>query len=290
MSERAHKIYVFTLAAIVIISLVYLAIDGYSYYQTGMEERFYHKDHKQLKPSGSYGHGYGIMGTLMMIIGVGSYMLRKRVRYLARFGRLKHWLEFHIFLCTLGPILVLFHTAFKFGGIVSISFWSMVAVVVSGVLGRFIYLQIPRSIQGQALSLNEVKELKTGLWQALQHTYNLDENSINSLSFALQSVSSDKSNSYDLRSYLTQYVHDWKCVHNIKPLLKKNNLGRKEYKDIIKLIKEELHLNRRIKGLMTMQQLFKYWHVAHLPFALIMLVIMAIHVVITLIFGYKWIF
>ncbi|MBK7174902.1 MAG: hypothetical protein IPH84_17120 [Bacteroidales bacterium] len=27
-----------------------------------------------------------------------------------------------------------------------------------------------------------------------------------------------------------------------------------------------------------MQNLFKYWHVAHLPFALVMLVIMVIHV------------
>jgi hypothetical protein len=34
----------------------------------------------------------------------------------------------------------------------------------------------------------------------------------------------------------------------------------------------------------------RYWHVAHLPFALIMLVIMLIHVAVALIFGYNWIF
>jgi len=39
-----------------------------------------------------------------------------------------------------------------------------------------------------------------------------------------------------------------------------------------------------------MQQLFKYWHVAHLPFAIIMLIILIIHVGVTLTFGYKWIF
>ena len=41
---------------------------------------------------------------------------------------------------------------------------------------------------------------------------------------------------------------------------------------------------------MLMQKLFRYWHIAHLPFALIMLIIMVIHVGVTLAFGYKWIF
>ena len=67
-----------------------------------------------------------------MLIGVGFYMARKRFRSLGRVGLLKHWLEFHIFLCSLGPVLVLYHTTFKFGGLVALSFWSMVAVFLSG--------------------------------------------------------------------------------------------------------------------------------------------------------------
>ena len=46
----------------------------------------------------------------------------------------------------------------------------------------------------------------------------------------------------------------------------------------------------KIERLMLMQRLFRYWHIAHLPFALIMLIIMVIHVGVTLAFGYKWIF
>ena len=110
---------------------------------TPLEERFYHPDHENFKPSGLFGHGLGIVGTLLILIGVFIYIARKRYQFLSRYGRVKYWLEFHIFLCTLGPIMVLFHTAFKFGGIVSISFWSMVAVVISGVIGRYIYIQIP---------------------------------------------------------------------------------------------------------------------------------------------------
>jgi len=39
-----------------------------------------------------------------------------------------------------------------------------------------------------------------------------------------------------------------------------------------------------------MQSLFKYWHIAHLPFAIAMFVIMVIHVIVTITFGYRWIF
>jgi len=55
-------------------------------------------------------------------------------------------------------------------------------------------------------------------------------------------------------------------------------------------VKNEIKINRRIDRLNTMQNLFKYWHVAHLPFALVMLVIMVVHVIITVAFGFKWIF
>ena len=161
MSKFAHRLYLSILVAIVFITLIILIYKGMSYYKLSLEERVYHPDHALLKPSGILGHGIGILGSLFMIIGMVTYMARKRYRSLSRLGLLKHWLEFHIFLCTLGPILVLFHTAFKFGGLVAVSFWSMVAVFLSGIIGRFIYIQIPRTIEGRELSLKEVKEMKS---------------------------------------------------------------------------------------------------------------------------------
>ena len=120
MSVLAHKIYIGFLSVIVLLTLIALTRYGMQYYNTTLEERFYHPDHDLLKPSGALGHGLGILGSLFMIIGVSTYMARKRFRWMLRLGKLEHWLEFHIFLCTLGPIMVLFHTAFKFGGIVAI--------------------------------------------------------------------------------------------------------------------------------------------------------------------------
>jgi hypothetical protein len=284
MTETGHKIYLATLASIVVGVTIYLALHGSDYYVTSLEERFYHQDHQNLKPSGMYGHGLGIIGTLLILIGVFGYMARKRFRSLGRIGVLKYWLEFHIFLCTLGPIMILFHTAFKFGGIVSISFWSMVAVVASGVIGRFIYLQIPRTIQGRELSLVELQAMSAKDASVDQQQYsNVD---VHGLIESTKSTQDYKGFS----GYISQYLDEKKQLRIIRSRLNTQNIPSSEMKSIMLNISNELNLNRKIQRLLTMQKLFRYWHIAHLPFALIMLIIMIIHVAVTLTFGYTWIF
>jgi hypothetical protein len=266
--SSAHKIYIGILSFIVLISVVYIVNSGYSYYSTSIEERFFHSGHETMKPSGSWGHGFGIIGSLAMMLGVILYISRKRFRTLSRFGHLKHWLEFHIFLCTLGPLLVLFHTSFKIGGLVAISFWSMVAVFLSGIIGRFIYNQIPRSIEGRELSLSEIKDLQVSIKNELHEKFHLEFIDQENLS-----------------------VTDKKAaLASLKIQMKEKNLTKSDYRQVVSLVKKDISLSRRIVRLVRMQNLFKYWHVAHLPFAIVMLIIMIIHVVVTILFGYRWIF
>jgi hypothetical protein len=289
MSSIAHRIFLSTLVTIVFIITVLLFYKGISYYNVSLEERVYHPEHVLLKPSGTLGHGMGITGSLFMIIGMLSYMARKRYRFLSRVGLLKHWLEFHIFLCTLGPILVLFHTSFKFGGLVAISFWSMVAVFLSGIIGRFIYLQLPHTIDGHELSLNEVRAMKSDVVQIIKNTYSLDQETYNILEDSVKRKVDVYTRSTFIR-YTRNYLNDLGSIRKVKSALKRNSLPKNEKKMILTLIKDDLNLNEKIERLDTMQNLFKYWHVAHLPFALVMLIIMIIHVAVTIVFGYRWIF
>lgn len=275
MKKLIHTTFIVIMVAIIIITTLYLIYTGYSYYNTALEERFYHVHHNWFKPSGIYGQGLGIIGTIMITFGVTIYIARKRYNFLAKYIRLKYLLEFHIFLCTLGPILILFHTAFKFGGIVSIAFWSMVAVVLSGVIGRFIYIQIPRTIEGRALTLSEVKNMKTDLAGLLNEKYNLESNTIQIVS---NLISQEKTS------------NNKKTLSHLRKVLNRKDLPKTDRKMILKMVKHEISLSGKIARLKTMQQLFKYWHVAHMPFALIMLIIVVIHVGVTLAFGYKWIF
>lgn len=202
----------------------YLFWVGSVYYSLPLEERFYHEFHETFKASGILGHGLGIVGTIMIAFGVFLYIGAKKYGWLTKLVRLKYLLEFHIYLCTLGPILVLFHTTFKFGGIVSIAFWSMVIVVLSGVVGRFLYIRLPRDWQGRELT------------------------------FADATVA-------------------------LRKLEQKNDPTDKE-------VQEREKLARQIRSLERNQRFFKYWHIAHRPFALIMLVIVVVHVVATLLLGF----
>ncbi|MCB0695203.1 MAG: hypothetical protein KDC19_13250 [Saprospiraceae bacterium] len=288
MSPFVHRLYISSLVAIVVIVSFYLAFSGFQYYSTSLEERFYHPHHDWFKPSGAFGHGLGIFGTLLILIGVFGYIARKRYLFLARFGRLKYWLEFHIFLCTLGPIMILFHTAFKFGGIVSISFWSMVAVVASGVIGRFIYIQIPRTIEGRELSLGEIRAMQLDLAGTLRELFSMDERQVDQLVATTRSAEIASQNI--LVRYWQTHRDDRRRLRTARGILREAGLDRQAIRQVTGLIKSEIRINHRIERLQTMVKLFKYWHVAHLPFALIMLIIMVIHVVVTLLFGYRWIF
>lgn len=288
-TNKIHTIYIGLLILIALLTTSYLAYQGYSYYLLGQEDRFFHPDHQSLKPSGILGHGFGIIGSLMMLLGVASYMLRKRIQKLSRFGLLKYWLEFHIFLCSVGPILVLFHTAFKFGGLVAVSFWSMVAVVLSGVIGRYIYLQIPHTIEGQEMNLNEINQVKDELNNRLTKDYNIDKLVLDEILEAVKKRP-DRSGSTMVKRSIAKFIFEMKIIREVKAILRQHQISPKNIRQILGLIKEEISLNRKIDRLITMKNLFGYWHVAHLPFALLMLVVMIIHVIVTITFGAHWIF
>lgn len=289
MSQLAHRMYIITMVCIVVLTIVSIGVKGIPYYRTSLEERFYHPDHNFFKPSGTVGHGLGIVGTLLIVIGVFTYIARKRYRFLSQFGRLKYWLEFHIFLCILGPIMILFHTTFKFGGIVSISFWSMVAVVISGVIGRFIYIQIPRTIEGREMSLDEIKGMKNQMNETFKNHYHLDENTYDVILNSTLTSDQDQGGNLLARIF-NNYFEDKKRIKLVKNVLRENKLSKASIRQVSKLIKSEISLNNKIERLQAMQQLFKYWHIAHLPFAIIMMIIMVVHVAIVVAFGARWVF
>jgi hypothetical protein len=270
MTKSVHRIYIFTMAAIVIAVTVYLGYVGFSYYSLPLQDRFYHPNYDWFKPSGIFGQGLGVIGTLMIAFGVWIYIARKKYGFMEKYLRIKYLLEFHIFLCTLGPILILFHTSFKFGGIVSIAFWSMVAIVLSGVVGRFIYNQIPRNIAGGELGLDQIQNRRGSMLEGLKGGVVFKESEL-----------------IQLMDLEISGLDRWKMA---KEFLKESRASRARKREVMELLKDERRLASKIANLEVMKKLFKYWHVIHKPFAIIMLLIVIIHVIVTVTMGYTWIF
>jgi hypothetical protein len=275
MNKTAHFIYILAMVLIVVAATAYFGCRGYQYYTTPLDQRFFMEDHDLLKPSGFIGHGLGFLGTFLMLFGVVIYILKKRYRNFLKGIRLKYLLEFHIFLCTMGPILVIFHSAFKVGGIVSVAFWSMLAIVLSGVIGRYIYVQIPKTIEGRTLSLQEAAQLQKVLSKQL-----LDDEQLNS---ELREAS-DKFKQSRL------WISRMYIIQTIRRKMLTMGVGIEKRKAMIETLRQEAALSARIKNLAYMNRLFKYWHVIHQPFTLVLLLIVVFHIGVAFTFGYCWIF
>jgi hypothetical protein len=131
--------------------------------------------------------------------------------------------------------------------------------------------------------------MKDDLTGTLRSTYGLDEKSYLEIAESVEKKT-ESSSRHILVSIIGNYKDDRKSIQSVRIALRRNNLRGKDYRKIVSLVKTDIKLSRRIEHLDSMKNLFKYWHVAHLPFALVMLLIMVIHVGVTILFGYRWIF
>lgn len=96
------------------------------------------------------GHSIGVLGFVLMLMAETLYSVRKQMTD-ARWGNMAGWLRFHIVTGLVGPYMVLLHTSMKFQGIAGLAMLLTVVVVISGVVGRYIYTAVPRAIDGTEL-------------------------------------------------------------------------------------------------------------------------------------------
>jgi hypothetical protein len=291
MKNSVHTPYLLLLFTVAVLGTVLPAIYGWGYYATPLEERPFHPLYETLKPTGLIGHGYGVVGSLMILTGVGLYSSRKRLRVLASLGKIKYFLEFHIFLCLLGPILVVYHTTFKIGGLVAVSFWSMTAVVLSGLIGRYFYVQIPKGIQGNELSVGERTAENKKLAETLTTRFRLDADLLRRID-AIASPPKDPvkmSLTETIQFFIVNDLTRRARLRAVFGRLEQQSPHRHALKTLRATATRRIILTRRIALLQQFRRIFHYWHVVHLPFSIIMVVILLIHVAVAIAFGYTWV-
>jgi len=265
---------------------------GWDYYQLPMIDRPHNGLHSALKPGGMIGHGFGIVGSSMVLL-LFLYSLRKRNICGLRFGSMKRWLDIHIWLGIIGPLFITVHTAGKFNGIVSISYFSMMVVVMSGFLGRYIYMQIPRDDNGMELSLDDIDTKIFALGTLLHDDYHVPEK-VNKLidSFSGRIEGARLSNWQALCSLfvfdLLKPIRTFRLGRHIRSEFP--DFPKYALKEIVSLARKKATFVRRRALLGTLNSVFHYWHVFHKPFAVIMIVIMMLHIVIVVLMGSRWIF
>lgn len=275
------------------------------------------------EPSKGIWHPVGWTGSAMMVVMM-LYSVRKRVGVFNHLGSMRHWLSAHMFFGIMGPILVTFHTTFKLHGLVATSFWCMIVTMVFGVLGRYIYVQIPRSINGTELGVKEIEgsvaELETEIGRKLKKaniTNLMNELGIKDTGKIMASIDAGHANflvdenegdrdrrriSNLLKSISTVDVRErgalpalfflvWTDIKNYfkvmalgRVLKKRYHLGHAERAEIVALFEDKAALLRRKSMLVTTHKLLHHWHVLHVPLAIVMFLIMFLHIIVYYIF------
>src|SRR3984957_18999117 len=165
-SEKKHR---FRILIAWIVSMAFVgafAAYGFDYYTLPWKDRPFSPKHHLLRPSGTIGVNLGMFGVLLFFI-IFLYPLRKRWGWLGKQGNSRHWLDYHVVLGTAAPLVIALHSSFKFGGMAGMAFWIMTAVTLSGFIGRYLYSQIPRSLNAAELSVREIQDMEIVLrWNA----------------------------------------------------------------------------------------------------------------------------
>jgi dihydropyrimidine dehydrogenase (NAD+) subunit PreT len=135
--------------------LALLAWKGRDYYLLDHAHRRASPLHASMKPAGTWGHSVGIGATLFMLSNF-LYAARKRWKRLAALGSIRGWLDFHVFVGFMAPLVIAFHAAFQSNNLLATGTAGALGIVVStGLVGRFIYGVVP-SDGGKSVELADL--------------------------------------------------------------------------------------------------------------------------------------
>lgn len=139
-------------------ALAGVGVAGWDYYVLPVAERPLHPRHDLLRSSGLVGLSCGLAGTALILLNL-SYLVRKRLAHIPWLGTLRSWMNFHVWSGLTGSGFIVLHCSFlprSSLGILALA--GLGIVVVTGVVGRYIYASVPRSLAGRELEREEVRE------------------------------------------------------------------------------------------------------------------------------------
>jgi len=283
---------------VIAISLtIAIAVYGFNYYTLSQADRPFSTKHAVLKPSGAVGLKLGFLG-LAMFLAIFLYPLRKRWAWLGRQGSAQHWLDFHVLLGLWAPFVIAFHSSFKFRGFAGMAFWIMLAVSLSGVIGRYLYAQIPRSLNAAEISHKELQDRQEALSHQLRQQNLLPESDLRLL---LKLPAVEKVAQWPILVALASMMAlDVARAFRIARVRRRaltlgeqfSTLGgflptrHRKLEHAIDLAREEAASAKRILFLDRAQQVFHLWHVVHKPFSYSFAVLALIHIGVVIAMGY----
>lgn len=292
-----HRASLILLTLLLLGSAISLLIFGREYYLLNVSQRPFAPKHAYLKPSGLTGLRLGITGLILFAM-VYLYPLRKYWPAFGRIGKTRNWFDYHVFLGIMAPTVISFHSAFKHAGFAGMAYWTMIALVASGAIGRYFYAQIPRNISAAELSIKDMEELKTSLLDELKHQEVFRLSEIEALfrlpdSGEIQSMSALQAMGRMVALDIVRPFRVW-ALRRRGIILRGHtsftggilSTGNAELEKAIRLASRQAALSKRILFLSKTHSVFRGWHIIHRPFSISVAIFAIIHVTVVTWLGY----
>jgi hypothetical protein len=242
-------------------------------------------------PGSALGYYLGVAGGSMMLALL-LYPLRKHWSRARGWGAHKYWFRAHMVLGIAGPLLVLFHTTFRFGSPnAAFALGSMLLVASSGVVGRFLYARIHRGLYGSLSNLEQMQadrarsesrvrrlfDLVPAIEPLLERHATLAQRGGGPLARVWVFATLGWRTWRTWRACRSQLRRALKAEARLKRWTRAERLAR--YGAAEDLVRAYLEAAQRAAQFQAYDRLFSLWHTVHIPF-IYMLVLSAIaHVV-----------
>ncbi len=228
---------------------------------------------------------YGTIGLIAILL-LMYQGIRKR-RYRSTFGTVQDWLSFHVYMGVLTLIIIPLHAGFQFhADIHGISFYLLVIVVFSGLVGTYLYRSIPDAIRLSGADLIYGKEIDTQINKFIQKIWTLSKNKSDLFVQVCEEA---------VHSGLPDKHQGWRLVFCPAPSTASSRLPelqahlgqipmeeREDFKQLTLLFGQKMETERRFFLQIQNKNRLEAWLYLHLPLSITMLIAVAIHLYLVL--------
>jgi Ca2+/Na+ antiporter len=206
---------------------------------------------------GFLGHLIGIIGALIMCLTL-IYPFKKRVQ--KKRGK-QNPLHSHIYFGLIGPCLVVIHAAHKFANLIGVVvFLSMFVVVFSGIVGKFLFRKVNRTLKQHQNDLS----LLRARFEELRKDASLVHVCLRRPDASGAVIKDDDENEQ------TELELEGKC---------------EELLDIAHAIAEAEYIEKAYSGA---KRLFTRWIRIHYMLTVLLFSVMIVHILTTFYYGFRW--
>jgi hypothetical protein len=283
-ASRARLAILFVLLALTVLSYGLWDL-GQDFYLSDLEARVEHSGYETLRPGGLIGHGYGIVGTILILANL-LYLARRRLAGWS-LGSMATWLNLHVFTGLFGSLLILFHSAFQFRTpIAVVTAASLGIVVITGIAGRYLYALTPRPDRAaleQALA--SLDELAPGCSTRVYHALAIHKvTQVDTHHWLLAKLAAVPKWGLEARArgFMVSYVIEDAPVNHV--------LERKERRRFRKAKRAVRKYAMREVVAVGASSLLQSWRGFHRLLAVILVLLVPVHIAVAWIYGYRWIF